>query len=104
MFISPLTHRYSFFFCRHKSTDNIFARLRVARRSYKACAGADRFERDVLGDLAEALEDLDSLLAASDDAEPYLGGASRDFQPLSCKQIQNLADQRKPDFFGRRTA
>jgi len=58
---------------------DIFSRLRIARRSYEACAGANRFEKDVLGTLAEALEDLDGILASDEtkvDGGPYLGGAT----------------------------
>lgn len=59
---------------------SIFDKLRVARKSYEACAGADTFDRDVLlknSDLAMALDDLDNLLADNGGGGgPYLGNAT----------------------------
>ena len=56
--------------------ESIFGRLRVARRSYEACAGAA--DKPSLGPpLAEALRDLDALLACGEKAGsgPFIGGA-----------------------------
>ena len=53
---------------------SIFGRMRVARRSYEACAGAASSELAVLGPLAIALQQLDELLAESECVGPFLGG------------------------------
>ena len=60
---------------------SIFGRLRVARRSYEACAGANSSDLSELTPLASALADLDCMLAASEppdacaDRQWWLDGA-----------------------------
>ena len=63
--------------CACEGDASIFARLRIARRSYEACAGAaDGPGKAALGrPLEDALRDLDTLLATGGGG-PYLGGAS----------------------------
>ena len=53
---------------------SVFGRLRVARRSYEACAGARRSELSVLEPLASALTDLDALLEEAEAAAATRGG------------------------------
>ena len=53
---------------------SVFGRLRVARRSYEACAGARGSELSVLEPLASALTDLDALLEEAEAAAATRGG------------------------------
>jgi glutathione S-transferase len=80
---------------------SIFGRLRVARRSYEACAGAAASDRIALGPLAGALLDLDAMLGEKGASSPFLeGGARPTVSDLLLLPFLERTDAVVPYFFG----
>ena len=77
---------------------SIFGRMRVARRAYEACAGADGIDPLAKG-LACALEDLDAMLARS--GGPYLAGARPSVADLMLLPFLERTEAVVPYFFGK---
>lgn len=93
---------------------SIFGLLRVARRSYEACAGAASSDPIALGALAGALEELNQMIAEADEQRgggamggadvggPFLeGGATPTVADLMLLPFLERTEAVVPYFFGR---
>ena len=82
--------------------DSVFGRLRIARRAYEACAGAQSSDTLLLGPLAAALADLDALLATTERATggPFLGGHTAAVADLMLLPLLERTAAVVPFFFG----
>ncbi|EOD24355.1 putative glutathione dehydrogenase [Emiliania huxleyi CCMP1516] len=76
---------------------SVFGRLRVARRSYEACAGAQSSALVALQPLASALADLDGMLA---EGGPWLDGPRPSVADLMLLPFLERTEAAVPYFFG----